>query len=409
MERTVALLLTVVVVFGTAVALPVSGATVDVREASTPGDGPASALTVTAQNGTIQSGNLTPGERLAGVIGVQNTEIRAEMGARTFAVRMQQARTNETKAALVAQELNQTRERLDELRQEREQLREAYGNGSISKGTYQARTARLAAEKVAIERSISQTAKAAERVPDEALQRKGANQQSVRNLQQSASDLGGPDVSEAAKSVVGNGVGNGFGHAKPGNGSARGASENAGGAPGAGGQQSGAPGTSANASNASSSNASAPGAKGNSSSGAGDSPGKSGGSPGKSADNPGQSGDSPGKSGDGGKNAGNPGQSGAAQGANATNVAEQNVTVTPTSNQTLTGTPNETVTPAPNETVTPTSTRTDTETETTATETVSTTTPVFETVTATTTETVTATTTETVTPAETTTGVNGSS
>jgi hypothetical protein len=400
MERTVALLLTVVVVFGTAVALPVAGATVDVREASTPGDGPASALAVTAQNGTIQSGNLTPGERLAGVLGVQNTEIRAEMSARTFAVRMQQARSNETKAALVAQELNQTRERLGELRQEREQLREAYENGNISRGTYQARTARLAAEKVAIERSISQTANAAERVPEEALQRKGANPQSVRDLQRSAADLGGPDVSEAAKSVVGDGVGNGFGHATPGNGSAKGASENAGGAPGAGGQQSGAPGQSENASNASASNASAPGEKGNSS--GSDNPGKSGENPGQSGDTQGKSGTGQDKGGDSsGKNAGNPGQGGAARDTDPTNGTTSNATTVTDTGETATPTPNETATPTPNETATPTPTRASTETATT-TETVATATSGS--------ETVTATTTETVTPAETaSTGVNGSS
>jgi hypothetical protein len=61
--------------------------------------------------------DLSPGERLAGVIGVQGAEIEGEVESRAFEVELREAETNESRAAVVAARLNRTAERLAELEQ----------------------------------------------------------------------------------------------------------------------------------------------------------------------------------------------------------------------------------------------------------------------------------------------------
>lgn len=154
-----------------------------------------------------------PGASFAGVVGVQESEVNSEVASRSLDQRLKAAETNESKAGVVANESEQLEQRLAELEAEKERLKEAYENGSISKGQYQARLAVLSAELRAVERQANQTAEVAETLPEEALREKGANASEVRSIAQQANRTGGGEVAEAARSVAGGNVGNGLGNA----------------------------------------------------------------------------------------------------------------------------------------------------------------------------------------------------
>lgn len=154
-----------------------------------------------------------PGASFSGAVGVQEAEVNNEVADRSLDHRLKSAKTNESKAGVVASETEQLQERLAELEAQKEQLKQAYENGTISKGEYQARLAVLGAELRAVERQANQTADVAEKLPEEALREKGANASQVRNIAQRANKSGGGEVAEAARNIAGEGVGNGLGNA----------------------------------------------------------------------------------------------------------------------------------------------------------------------------------------------------
>ncbi|MFC7172556.1 hypothetical protein ACFQL0_02585 [Haloplanus litoreus] len=93
--------------------------------------------TEAAENGTTTSTSdaganesVAPGQQLAGVVGVQGAEIESEIGERSFSTRVSRAESNTSKAAVVATEVNQARDRLASLRERQERLREAYQSGN---------------------------------------------------------------------------------------------------------------------------------------------------------------------------------------------------------------------------------------------------------------------------------------
>lgn len=167
-----------------------------------------------------------PGASFSGVVGVQEAEVSNEMAERSLDQRLKAAQTNESKAGVVAGETDQLQERLAELEAKKAELKQAYENGSISKGEYQARLAVLSAELRAVERQANRTADVAETLPEQALREKGANASEVRAVAQQAKETGGGEVAEAARSVAGEGVGNGLGNAP--NGTERGPPADAG-------------------------------------------------------------------------------------------------------------------------------------------------------------------------------------
>lgn len=154
-----------------------------------------------------------PGASFSGVVGVQAAEVNNEVADRSLEKRLNAAKTNESKASVVASKSESLKERLAELEAKKATLKQAYENGSISKGQYQARLAILAAELHAVERQANQTANVAEKLPEAALRAQGANASEVRKIAQQANRTGGGEVAEAARSVAGAGVGKGLGNA----------------------------------------------------------------------------------------------------------------------------------------------------------------------------------------------------
>mgnify|MGYP000616264146 CR=1 FL=1 len=86
----------------------------DTNETATPrGDSTATAdETASESNGS----GVAPGAKLAGVVAVQGAEINGEVASRAFGQRVAAAATNDSKAAVVAAELNTSQERLETLR-----------------------------------------------------------------------------------------------------------------------------------------------------------------------------------------------------------------------------------------------------------------------------------------------------
>jgi len=196
MRRHLTLLLAALVVVGTVAAVPVAG-----LQAGT--DTPEADAGTDAEDGNA---TVAPGERLSGVVGVQQAEVDGEVEARSFGLSVARAASDEARAALVAAEVNETGTDVEQLRDRREQLREARQNGSIGDGQYRARMAELAARAQNTERMANASANASRGLPAGLLEANGVNATAIQTLRERASELGGQEVAEIARAIAG-GVG----------------------------------------------------------------------------------------------------------------------------------------------------------------------------------------------------------
>jgi hypothetical protein len=177
--------------------------------------GPAGPAQVTATDDSPANGSvnesLAPGERFAGVVGVQQADVEGEIEVRAFGQRVAAAASNRSAAGVVAGEVEELETRLAELDAEVAELRRAHENGTVSEGEYRARLAALHAKQRAVERRLNRTAAVAGGLPEAALEAKGVNVTAIRTLQSRASELTGPEVAEIARSIAGEGAGKGVG------------------------------------------------------------------------------------------------------------------------------------------------------------------------------------------------------
>jgi len=193
----------VVVVTVSVVALPASalgGATTTATTATaTTADG--GVAPQTTNDSVNESETLAPGQRLAGVVGVQGAEIDGELEERTLATRVDRAGSNTSKAGVVATELNTARERLHNLRETQTALREARRSGDISTGEYRARMAITAAQIRTVRTQLDSSEAVTRDLPDAALEARGVNREEIDRLREDADDLRGPEVAEIARQV----------------------------------------------------------------------------------------------------------------------------------------------------------------------------------------------------------------
>lgn len=173
-----------------------------------------------------ESAATAPGASFAGVVGVQQAEVGNEVAGRALNQQLAAAESNDSKASVVADQHRKLSERLDALEAEKERITQAYENGNMSRGEYQARLAALGAELQALENRANRTAEVASTLPEAALQSNGANVSEIRALAHQANRTSGGEVAEAARSIAGAGVGEGL--RGPPNASERGPSENVG-------------------------------------------------------------------------------------------------------------------------------------------------------------------------------------
>lgn len=198
MRQKLTTVLVSLLVVGAVAAVPVSGAALTGTADTT-----ATTTTTTTANNTTSNATIAPGERLSGVIGVQNAEFEGELESRTFGIKVAKAASADAKAEVVATQLNQSQERLEELNQTLTELRQARENGSISQGQYAARVAEARAKLNNVQTMANETLNASEGLPEDVLRRNGVNVTAIETLKQKASQLSGPEVAKIAQTIAG--------------------------------------------------------------------------------------------------------------------------------------------------------------------------------------------------------------
>lgn len=180
---------------------------------------PAAALTGDAGDRTGErraNATIEPGAQFAGIVGIQKAEVEGDVESRSFAVAARNARTNASKASVVAEQIGDLEERLDALSQRKQELERARENGSLSAGQYRARIGEIAARTATVQRLANQTRAVARGLPGDALRAKGINASAIRTLRRKARNVSGPEVAEIARSIAGPGAGKGLGAGPPG-------------------------------------------------------------------------------------------------------------------------------------------------------------------------------------------------
>lgn len=147
--------------------------------------------------------NVSAGERLSGIVGVQAAEIDGDLEQRSFGIRIAKAASNSSKATVINETVGDLQGRLAELREQKEQLRGARDNGSISQGQYAARMASLSAKTETVRQLANQTENESEKLPADVLGERGIDVTAIRTLQQDASNMSGPEVAAVARSITG--------------------------------------------------------------------------------------------------------------------------------------------------------------------------------------------------------------
>ena len=199
MNRRIALLVAAVVVVGlagAAAAGPIG--TVVAQDDTQTADG--------ASEGN-ETADISPGERLSGVVGVQNAEVTGEVESRAFEVGLNRAETPEERADIVAQRLDRSEQQLGEIEQRQRELRERRDAGELSQGAYAARMAETAARAETVERGANRTAVVAGEIPETVRADRGLDDERLETLRTRANELRGPEVAAIARGVTGTDVG----------------------------------------------------------------------------------------------------------------------------------------------------------------------------------------------------------
>ena len=168
------------------------------------GDAPAQTDGTNASNANT---SVAPGERLAGVMNVQEAELEGEIDERAFGIRVAKAATNASKASVVDDQLSNVKQRLADLEQRKQELRKARENGSLSEGRYRAEVSELAAETGTATRLANQSETVTRGLPTAVLESKGINVTAIQTLQTQAQNLTGPEVADIAREIAGPNVG----------------------------------------------------------------------------------------------------------------------------------------------------------------------------------------------------------
>lgn len=169
---------------------------------------PAAGAVASAEPTVMQESNETnstvaPGERLSGVIGVQEAEIEGEVEERAFGIAVARAANDSQRADAVLAQINQSSERLAELRDQRRELEQARENGSMSEGQYRSRLAALAQRTENVKRLANQSENVSKSLPEDVLREKGVNVTAIQTLKSDAENLSGPEVAAVARSIAG--------------------------------------------------------------------------------------------------------------------------------------------------------------------------------------------------------------
>lgn len=164
-----------------------------------------------AETDEAHPSDITPGERLSGVIGVVDAEFEGDIRERSFGIAVAQAASDEAKADVVAHQIADVEDRVEALEERKAELKEQREAGEITEGKYQAEMAKLSAEIANVERLGNASGDVAAGLPAELLEERGINATAIQTLQDRAHELNGSEVSEIARSIAGENPGNPLG------------------------------------------------------------------------------------------------------------------------------------------------------------------------------------------------------
>lgn len=158
-----------------------------------------------------ENASIQPGERLAGVVGVQGGELEGDLAERTFGLKVAQAASDEAKADVVAAQLNDNVDRLESIEERVDALQAQRDAGEISEGRFRAEIAAIAVEQQTFDRLMDRTEAAAADLPEALLLDRGINVEAINDLRDRAGDLDGLEVRDIARSIAGEGTGDPIG------------------------------------------------------------------------------------------------------------------------------------------------------------------------------------------------------
>lgn len=202
MGRPVVYLVAVLFVLGPLV----SFSTVGLPAAGTLGADPGAAARpdqAPAREGGIEATptpRMEPGAQFGGVIGAHRERHEGLVTARAVEVRLSRAGSPTEKAETIAAIYHRTSDRLDELARERQNLTQAYGNGTLNASEFRARVAVLDVKVRSVERVAARLEIAAEDLSLAVLESAGVRLAAIRDLRARAEDLQGPQLEAIAPS-----------------------------------------------------------------------------------------------------------------------------------------------------------------------------------------------------------------
>ncbi len=196
MNRGTALLVAVVVLAGIVAVAPIGLAAAQ--------DDAGGSNETSEANETI---DVSPGERLSGVIGVQSAEISGEVESRAFEVGLNETETDAERAAFVAEQLNRSEQRLAEIEHRQRELRERREAGELSQGAFAARMAETSARAEQIKRETNRSAEVVRDIPEPVRTEQGLDEERLATLRERAGNATGPEVAAIARDIAGNDVG----------------------------------------------------------------------------------------------------------------------------------------------------------------------------------------------------------
>ncbi|EMA63117.1 hypothetical protein [Halorubrum lipolyticum] len=159
------------------------------------------------ETGTANETDISPGERLSGVMGVQRAEIAGEVESRAFEVGLNRTESDEERATLVAERLNRTEQRLTAIERRQRELRELRDAGELTRGEFAARMAETGARAETVKREANRSAAVARDLPEPVRRAQGLDADRLDAVRERANGVGGPEVAAIARGVAGEGVG----------------------------------------------------------------------------------------------------------------------------------------------------------------------------------------------------------
>lgn len=174
-----------------------------------------SAAEGTAEASDVHEWEMSAGERLTGVLGVQAAELEGEVDRRAFGIRVARAASNKSRADIVGKNLDDVEARLTELEERKQELEQAKANWAISNGSYSAQMTVVAAQTANVQSQLNASENASEGLPVELLESKGIDVSAIRTLKHNASELTGPEVAAIAKTIAGPEIGKSIAGERP--------------------------------------------------------------------------------------------------------------------------------------------------------------------------------------------------